>query len=69
MLDLSVTCLIEFIQYFMGRSLDIDDVLLNMFGTVISYVVLLINKQASKIKKGDYIDRCSFCSNKLVDGN
>ncbi|NGY75544.1 VanZ family protein [Bacillus megaterium] len=39
-LDLSVTCLIEFIQYFMGRSLDIDDVLLNMFGTVISYVVL-----------------------------
>ncbi|WP_456364717.1 hypothetical protein C1N73_08675 [Priestia aryabhattai] len=69
MLDLSVTCLIEFIQYFMGRSLDIDDVLLNMFGTVISYVVLLINKQASKIKKGDYIDRCLFCSNKLVDGN
>ncbi|MFB8426621.1 MULTISPECIES: VanZ family protein [Priestia] len=69
MLDLSVTCLIEFIQYFMGRSLDIDDVLLNMFGTVISYVVLLINKQAGKIKKGDYIDRCPFCSNNLVDGN
>lgn len=44
----------------MGRSLDIDDVLLNMFGTVIGYVVLLINKQAGKIKKGDYIDICLF---------
>ncbi|MBY0007753.1 hypothetical protein H7K05_20740 [Priestia aryabhattai] len=42
MLDLSVTCLIKFIQYFMGRSLDIGDVLFNMFGTVTSYVVLLI---------------------------
>ncbi|WP_154974368.1 VanZ family protein [Priestia megaterium] len=41
-LGLSVTCLIEFIQYFIGRSSDIDDVLLNTFGTVIGYVVLLI---------------------------
>ncbi|MBK0010316.1 VanZ family protein [Bacillus sp. S35] len=41
-LGLSVTCLIEFIQYFIGRSSDIDDILLNTFGTVIGYVVLLI---------------------------
>ena len=39
---ISVTCLIEFIQYFIGRSSDIDDILLNTFGTVIGYVVLLI---------------------------
>ncbi|MFA1508677.1 VanZ family protein [Priestia aryabhattai] len=43
-LGLSVTCLIEFIQYFIGRSSDIDDVLLNTFGTVIGYVVLLISQ-------------------------
>ncbi|MFB2348610.1 VanZ family protein [Priestia megaterium] len=34
----------EFIQYFIGRSSDIDDVLLNTFGTVIGYVVLLISQ-------------------------
>ncbi len=41
-LGLSVTCLVEFIQYFIGRSSDIDDVLLNTFGTVIGYVLLLM---------------------------
>lgn len=39
-LGLSVTCFIEFVQYFIGRSSDIDDVILNTFGTVIGYIVL-----------------------------
>ncbi|PFP49533.1 hypothetical protein COK01_10425 [Priestia megaterium] len=43
-LGLFVTCFIECIQYFIGRSSDIDDVLLNTFGTIIGYVVLLISQ-------------------------
>ena len=41
-LGLSVTCLIEFTQFFIGRSTDIDDVILNTFGVMIGYGVFFI---------------------------
>lgn len=37
LVGLSATVLIETIQYFIGRSSDIDDVLLNTFGVMIGY--------------------------------
>ncbi|MBA9028582.1 VanZ family protein [Peribacillus huizhouensis] len=41
-LGLTVTCFIEIIQMFIGRSTDIDDVILNTFGILIGYGVFLM---------------------------
>lgn len=38
-LGLSVTCFIEFVQYFIGRSSDIDDVFLNTIGVLMGYYI------------------------------
>ena len=49
-LGLISTCLIEFIQIFIGRSTDIDDVILNTIGVIIGYTIfkLFKNKQLKK---------------------
>lgn len=39
MLGLAVTCFIEIFQFFIGRSTDIDDVILNTIGVMIGYGV------------------------------
>lgn len=44
---LSSCFVIEFVQFFVGRSVDIDDVMLNMFGGLIGYFIwryLFVNK-------------------------
>ncbi|MCG7345713.1 VanZ family protein [Sporosarcina sp. ACRSL] len=38
-IGLGVTCFIESIQYFIGRSTDIDDIILNTVGVLIGYFV------------------------------
>ncbi|MBS4201970.1 VanZ family protein [Bacillus sp. FJAT-49732] len=44
LLGLGVTCFIEFVQLFIGRSTDIDDVLLNTIGVVIGYGIYSLLK-------------------------
>ncbi len=44
-LGLGITCLIEIVQLFIGRSTDIDDVILNTFGMIIGYAIFLILKK------------------------
>ena len=39
---LGLTCCIEFSQYFIGRSADIDDVITNFIGAVIGYGIYKI---------------------------
>lgn len=41
----SLSIFIEFVQLFIGRSSDIDDVLLNTFGVVIGYIVLIFGQK------------------------
>lgn len=43
-MGLAVTCFIEGTQYFIGRSTDIDDIMLNTIGVVIGYGVFLVWK-------------------------
>ena len=43
-LGLISTCLIEFIQIFIGRSTDIDDVILNTIGIIIGYTMFKLFK-------------------------
>lgn len=43
-LGLISTCLIEFIQIFIGRSTDIDDVILNTIGVIIGYTIFKLSK-------------------------
>ncbi len=45
-LGFTLTCSIEFIQYFIGRSSDIDDVILNTAGVLIGYALFWIGKKA-----------------------
>lgn len=48
---LALTCGIEFIQYFIGRSADIDDVITNFLGAVIGYALFKIgDKLLNKTK-------------------
>ena len=54
LLGLAVTCLIEFVQLFVGRSTDIDDVILNTLGIIIGYGIFsllhsTLEKSAHKI--------------------
>ena len=42
---LGTTCLIEFMQFFIGRSSDIDDVLLNTIGVLIGYWAFVLLKR------------------------
>ena len=39
---LSISALVEFIQYYIGRSFDIDDVILNVLGATIGYILFKI---------------------------
>lgn len=41
---IGTTCFIEFVQFFIGRSSDIDDVLLNTIGVLFGYGVFLLLK-------------------------
>jgi len=43
--------LIEFIQYFVGRSADIDDFMLNTLGGILGYLVFYIFSKLFKEKK------------------
>ncbi|MBW8350690.1 VanZ family protein [Bacillus sp. IITD106] len=44
LLGIGVTCFIEFVQLFIGRSTDIDDMILNTIGVVIGYGVYALFK-------------------------
>lgn len=48
---MSFSFLIEFVQYFIGRSADIDDIILNTFGGVLGYLVFYIFSRLFKNKK------------------
>jgi len=50
-IGLGVTCFIESTQYFIGRSTDIDDVILNTIGVVIGYGVYIVWKVFAKYEK------------------
>lgn len=39
------TCFIEFVQYFIGRSPDVDDILLNTIGVLVGYWVFILLKR------------------------
>lgn len=47
----AVTCFIEGTQYFIGRSTDIDDIILNTIGVVIGYGFFLVWKVLATSKK------------------
>lgn len=47
-IGLGTTCLIEFLQYFIGRSSDIDDIILNTLGVLVGYWLFVwVEKLAS----------------------
>ena len=49
-LGLLVSCAIEFAQMSIGRTADVDDVILNTIGTIIGYIIFyLINSFANKV--------------------
>ncbi|WP_432360924.1 VanZ family protein [Sporosarcina sp. UB5] len=50
-IGLGVTCFIESIQYFIGRSTDVDDVILNTIGVVIGYGIFVVWKVFSAYEK------------------
>ena len=57
LVGLSVTCFIEVFQLFIGRSTDIDDVILNTIGVVIGYGIFPLRKlftRPSKDKMGSH---------------
>ena len=41
-LSMGVSCLIEFLQLFLGRSVDIDDVILNTLGGLAGYILFCL---------------------------
>ncbi len=45
LVGLVITCLVEVLQFFIGRSTDIDDVILNVFGIIIGYGIYLFFKK------------------------
>ncbi|WP_339253961.1 VanZ family protein [Sporosarcina sp. FSL W8-0480] len=50
-IGLGVTCFIEGTQYFIGRSTDIDDIILNTIGVMIGYGVFLVWEIFSRREK------------------
>lgn len=48
---------VEFIQYFMGRISDVDDVILNLTGVLIGYIVFKHYTHKSKIEKIWFINK------------
>ena len=51
-LSLIVSSTIEFVQLYIGRVFDIDDVILNVFGAIIGYIIyIIIDKTGSKLPK------------------
>lgn len=38
----AVTFTVEFVQYFIGRSSDVDDIITNLFGAILGYFIFLI---------------------------
>lgn len=51
LIGFGVTCFIEGTQYFIGRSTDIDDIILNTIGVVIGYGVYIVWKGFAKYEK------------------
>lgn len=48
-ISLIITFSVEFIQYFIGRSSDIDDIIMNLLGAIIGYIIFkVINNFLSK---------------------
>jgi glycopeptide antibiotics resistance protein len=56
-LGLSITCLIEFVQFFIGRSTDIDDVILNTLGVFIGYGIYVLFGKAQRAVFGRVIQK------------
>ena len=49
---LGISTLVEFIQYYIGRSFDIDDIILNVLGAFIGYITFkILNWVHSKLPK------------------
>lgn len=48
---LGITFSVEFIQYFIGRSSDIDDIITNLLGAIVGYAVFKIFNKFLKQKK------------------
>lgn len=52
LLSLIVSFTIEFVQLYIGRVFDIDDVILNIFGSFIGYLIyIILNKISNKLPK------------------
>jgi glycopeptide antibiotics resistance protein len=49
---LCITIAIETLQYFMGRSADIDDVIMNFIGGILGYLLFLLMQAAFGEKRG-----------------
>lgn len=60
LISLAVTISIEFLQYFVGRSVDIDDVILNMTGAVIGYIIYIIIKKFLKQRIAIKKTNCNY---------
>lgn len=60
LISLATAITIEFLQYFVGRTVDIDDVILNMSGAVIGYIIYTIIKKILKTKNGSKKMNCSY---------
>ena len=48
-----VSCLIEFLQLFLGRSVDVDDVILNALGGLLGYMLFCLLPKGWKNKGGN----------------
>lgn len=51
MSTLGITFSVEFFQYFIGRSSDIDDIITNVLGAIIGYAIFKVLNNLLKDKK------------------
>lgn len=51
LISFAITFSIEFFQYFIGRSSDIDDIITNLLGAIIGYVIFFITNKMFKNQK------------------
>lgn len=51
LIALGITFSVEFVQYFIGRSSDIDDIITNILGAIIGYLVFKVLNNSLKQKK------------------